>query len=121
MRAHAAIALVGAALIEEHLAGAFLGAGEQRAHHGDIGAGGDRLGQIARIFDAAIGDHRHARLPRFRHRIHDRGELRHADARDDARGADRARADADLDGIGARIDQRLRASAVATLPATTWV
>ena len=42
-------------------------------------------------------------------RIHDRGELRHADAGDDARGADRARADADLDRVGAGIDQRLRA------------
>ena len=42
-------------------------------------------------------------------RIHDRGELRHADAGDDARGADRARADADLDRVRAGIDQRLRA------------
>ena len=42
-------------------------------------------------------------------RIHDRGELRHADAGDDARGADRARADADLDRVGAGIDQRLGA------------
>ena len=37
------------------------------------------------------------------------GELRHADARDDARGADRARPDADLDRVRARIDQRLGA------------
>ncbi len=39
------------------------------------------------------------------------GELRHADAGDDAGGADRARADADLDRIGAGVDQRLRALA----------
>ena len=32
----------------------------------------------------------------------------HADAGDDARGADRARADADLDGVGAGVDQRAR-------------
>ncbi len=38
---------------------------------------------------------------------------------DDARGADRARTNADLDGVGAGIDQRLRASVVATLPAIT--
>ena len=50
-------------------------------------------------------------------RIHDRGELRHADAGDDAGGADRARADADLDRVRAGIDQRLRAVGVATLPA----
>ena len=42
-------------------------------------------------------------------RRHDRRELRHADAGDDARGADRARADADLDRVRAGVDQRLRA------------
>jgi hypothetical protein len=35
-------------------------------------------------------------------------DLRHADAGDDARGADRARADADLDAVGAVIDHRQR-------------
>ena len=43
------------------------------------------------------------------HRIHDRGELRHADAGDDPRGADRARTDADLHRVGAGVDQRLGA------------
>ena len=43
--------------------------------------------------------------------IHNGGELRHADARDDASGADRARTDADLHRIGAGIDQRLGAVA----------
>ncbi len=41
--------------------------------------------------------------------IHDRGQLRHAHARDDAGGADAARPDADLDRIRARVDQRARA------------
>ena len=40
--------------------------------------------------------------------IQERGQLRHADAGDDARRADRARADADLDRIGAAVDQRPR-------------
>ena len=35
------------------------------------------------------------------------GQLRHADAGDDPRGADRARADADLDRVGAGVGQRL--------------
>ena len=35
----------------------------------------------------------------------DRADLRHADAGDDARGADRARSDADLDRVGAGFDQ----------------
>ena len=51
--------------------------------------------------------------------LHHRGELRHADAGDDARGADGARADADLHRVGAGLDQRRAPSAVATLPATT--
>ena len=81
----------------------------KRADHGDVGAGGERLGQIAGIFDAAIGDHGHVGLLRGFDRIHDRGQLRHADAGDNARGADRTRTDADLDRVGAGIDQRLRA------------
>jgi hypothetical protein len=84
-----------------------------------VGAGGERLGEIAGIFDAAVGDHRHVGFLRGLDRIHDRGELRHADAGDDARGADRARADADLDRVGAGIDQRLGALLVAILPAMT--
>ena len=44
---------------------------------------------------------------RFVRSLHDRGELRHADAGDDARRADRAGADADLDRVGAGVDQRL--------------
>ena len=39
----------------------------------------------------------------------DRRDLRHAHAGDDARRADRAGADADLDAVGAVVDQRLRA------------
>ena len=40
-------------------------------------------------------------------RVHDRGQLRNADAGDDPRRADRARADADLDRVGTGIDERL--------------
>ena len=42
------------------LAGALVGAGEQRADHRAGGAGGERLGEVAGILDAAVGDHRHA-------------------------------------------------------------
>src|SRR5690606_19563929 len=38
----------------------------------------------------------------------DRADLRHAHAGDDPRGADRARADTDLDAVGARVNQRTR-------------
>ena len=40
---------------------------------------------------------------------HDGRELRHADSGDDARRADGTGSDADLDGVGAGVDQRLRA------------
>ncbi len=108
-RAHAAIGLVGAALIEKHLAGAFVGAGEQRAEHHAIGPGGERLGEIAGITRAAVGDHRDIALLRRFDRFEQRGELRHADPGHDARGADRPRPDADFDRVGAGIDQRLGA------------
>ena len=72
-------------------------------------AGRDRFGEIAGIFDAAVGDHGRTGFARGLDRIHDRGELRHADAGHDPRGADRARPDAHLDGIRAGIDQRLGA------------
>jgi len=52
-RAHAAIGLVGAALPQEYLAGRLVGAGQKRSDHGDIGAGGQGLGEIAGIFYAA--------------------------------------------------------------------
>ena len=61
MRAHAAVGLVGAALVEEHLARRLVGAGEHGAQHRAVGPGGDRLGEVAREADAAVGDHRHAR------------------------------------------------------------
>src|SRR6516165_7813517 len=48
-RAHTAVGLVGAALIEKHLARRLVGAGEERSHHGAVGAGGERLGEVAGI------------------------------------------------------------------------
>ena len=108
-RAHAAIGFVGAPLIQIGLAWALVRAGQQRADHGAVGAGRDRLDDVAGILDAAVGDHRHVALTGLVRRIHDGRQLRHADAGHDARGADRARSDADLDGIGASIDQRLGA------------
>src|SRR5690606_6431240 len=51
---------------------------------------------------------RHARAFERGRDLGDRRDLRHADARDDARRADRAGADADLDRIGACFDERAR-------------
>ena len=92
----------------------------RRAEHHRVGTGGDRLGDVARVADAAVGDQRHAAAAERRGDVADRGDLRHADAGDDARGADRARADADLDAVGAaRRPAPRAASAVAMLPPIT--
>ena len=79
-----------------------------RAEHHRVGARADRLRDVARGGDAAVGDHRHAVLGGDAGDVVDRGDLRDADAGDDARRADPGRPDADLDGIRARVDQRAR-------------
>ena len=63
-RAHAAIGLVRSALVQLHLAGRLLGAGEHAADHDAVRAGGQRLGDVARVADAAVGDDRDAACPR---------------------------------------------------------
>src|SRR5690606_34099582 len=106
-RAHAAVALVAAALVELGLARGLLGAGEQPADHDRGGAGGDGLADVAGVADAAVGDQRDAVLERAGDHV-DGGDLRHAHARHDAGGADGARPHAHLHGIGARVHQRQR-------------
>src|SRR5262249_21145266 len=79
-RAHAAIRLVAAALVELDLAGRLFRACEHRADHYAVRARGNRLGEVAGVAHAAVGDQRDAaRFQRFGHR-HDRADLRHADA-----------------------------------------
>ena len=66
-RAHAAVLLVRAALEQDDVAGRLLGAGEHAAHHHGRRAGRDRLRDVARVADAAVGDDRDAaclRAPR---------------------------------------------------------
>src|SRR5207248_9907473 len=59
--------------------------------------------------DAAVGDDGDAGLVRDAASGEDGGDLGDADAGDDARGADGAGADADLDSVGAGVDQVLGA------------
>ena len=103
-RAHAAIALVAAALEQFDLARRFLGARKQAADHHRRCASCNRFRDIARIADAAIGDQRNAILQCFGDHC-DRGDLRHTDASNNPRRADRTGADADLHRIRARIHQ----------------
>src|SRR5215208_606212 len=57
-RAHAAVLLVALALREDDLARRLVGAGEQRAEHHGVRAGRERLRNVARGGDAAVGDER---------------------------------------------------------------
>ena len=66
-----------------------------------VGARRDRLGDVARVLDAAVGNHRHAAALAMPRALRDGGDLRHAHAGDDAGGADLSGADADLDRIDA--------------------
>ncbi len=68
--------------------------------------------------DAAVGNHRHVRPADRQPALDQRLHLRHAEAGRHPRRAAAARADADLDAVGAALDAGTRApSAVATLPA----
>ena len=104
-RAHATVRFILAALIQEYVARRFFRAGEHAAHHHATGACRQRLGDIARITDAAVADQRHAgSFQPFCH-VGDRGDLRHAHAGDDPGGTDRTGANTDLDGVCTVFDQ----------------
>src|SRR5690606_6646451 len=100
-RTHAAVGLEAAALEIDRLSGALAGAGEQRTEHDEVGAGGESFHHVAGVADATVGDDLHAALAAVAGDILDRGELRHADAGDDAGGADGAGSDADFQRAGA--------------------
>ena len=87
---------------------AFFSAGKHATHHDGGCARSQRLGNIAREADAAIGDQRYARAAEGGGNAIDGHDLRHADTGDDARGADGAWANADLDGVRSGFDQRQR-------------
>ena len=88
--------------------GRLLDACEHRADHHGVGAGDQRLGDVARLLQTAIGDHRDAGgLARQRGFV-DRGDLGYATSGHDAGRADRARTEADLDRVGACVDECLR-------------
>ena len=103
--AHAPVAFVAAALVQDDFARRLFGAGEHAAHHHAAGTGGNGLGDVAAVADAAVGDQRHAGAAQGGGHAVNRHDLRHAHAGHNAGGANRARANADLDRIGARLHQ----------------
>ena len=116
---HAADHLEAAALVEQRLAGALLGAGEHRAHHHAVGAGGERLHDVAGVLDAAVGDHRHV-PPRPRPRPSMAVTCGTPTPVTTRVVQIEPGPDADLDRVHAALDQRARRRrAVATLPPTS--
>ena len=109
--AHAAVYLVLSSLVQFEGSGALVAACEDASHHADVSAGGDGLGHVSGILDAAVRDDRDAVFLRYLIGLHDRRYLRHADTGDYAGGADGAGADAHLYRIRSRFDQGLRALA----------
>src|SRR5262249_4813355 len=77
----------------------FISSGEQRADHDGIRARRQRFREIPGKFDASIGDQRDVRLARRASAVQDRADLRHSDAADHARGANRAWAHTYLDRV----------------------
>src|SRR3972149_7580520 len=104
-RAHAAVGLESAALIEHEFAGAFIATGQQIAHHDGLRSGGPRLGDIARPFNAAIGDDGNPGVARRTAALADGSDLGHARPGYHAGGANRARTDAHLNGIDVQLDE----------------
>ena len=104
-RSHTAILFIVPSLKDHQFARAFVETRQQRAKHHRIRTGSQRLDDIARELDAAIGDGGHALFARLLDTVHDRRELRHARARDDAGRTDRPCADPDFDRLCAGGDQ----------------
>ena len=69
--------------------------------------GGNRLGDVAGVADAAVGDDGYLALLGHLRGFVNRRDLRNADAGNHPRGADRSRPDADLHGVGPGGDQIL--------------
>src|SRR6202043_2933907 len=76
-RTHAAIGLERAALVENRLAWALIDTGEPRSHHAHAGPCRYRLGDVARVLDAAVGDDRNPALAGRAEGLRDRRDLRH--------------------------------------------
>ena len=94
-----------AGLVGAHLSGRLVGAREPGADHHVGGAGGEREGDVARVAHAAVGPDAAAQAAGLGRALEHGGELGAADAGHHAGGAHGARAHADLDDVGAGLDQ----------------
>ncbi len=118
-RAHAAVLLELLALVEDDLAGALVRPGEEAAEHDRVGAGRDRLGDVAGELNAAVCDHRNALPGGSLRAVIDGGDLRDADTGYYARRANRPGPRPTFTASAPASISASVASGVATLPATT--
>src|SRR5690606_28944973 len=103
-RTHAAVLLELLASLEDDLSRRLVGSGQERAEHHGIRPGDQRLGDITRVLQTTVGDHRDAGFTRSERGFVNGRHLRHTDAGYDTSGADGSGTHPDLDGIHARID-----------------
>ena len=101
-RAHASVNLETSALEHFDLSGSFFRARKKTTYHDGACACADSLYDIAGEFDTAVRYYALAVFVSHFGALHDGGELRHTDARHDARRADRTGPDADFDDVRAR-------------------
>ena len=94
--------------MQEHLlARGFLTASERAAEHHGGGASHKGLGDVTGVVDATVGDAGHASGTAGLSGLVHGGELRNANTGNDTGGADGARTNTDLDGIGTGLDHGL--------------
>ena len=103
---HAAVFFVRAALEQHDFARSFFGTGEHGAEHDGVCARREGFGNVAGVADAAITDQGYTRAFQGFGHVGNRRNLRYADTRDDARGTDGARANADFHAVRAVFYQR---------------
>ncbi len=109
-----------ARLVALQVTGRLVGPCEPRADHHRRRARGQRQRHVARVPHAAVGPHVRPARPGRGRALGDGRELRPPHAGRHPRGAHRARPDADLHDVRARVDEVARSpTAVTTLPATT--
>src|SRR5471032_519406 len=100
-RTHAIEALEPPAVLLDHFARALVVTGEHAAQHHEVRAGAEGLGDVARRSTPAVGTNAPAETVRGVGAFDHGGQLRVAHTGHGARGADRARADTDLDDVDA--------------------
>ena len=105
-RTHATVALVRTTLEQLNLTGRLIGTGKHTTGHNGGCPGNNRFGEVTGEADTAVGNQGNTiGFERFGDIGHGT-DLRHANTGDDARGTDRARADTNLNAIGAGLSQR---------------